>query len=126
MSKEKLAFIIHAVIEVPLGIILMIDPSLIPGIVGSTATGPEGMILWRTIGLTIFSLGLLTWWVRNESPTTKLMREILLTLVLFHLLTAGVDVYAQVLETRNTLGWGLVAGHLFFAGMFALQLPKKK
>lgn len=122
MLKKSTLFALHSFVEIPLGIIVLISPTFIPSIVGSIPTGIEGMNLWRTIGLTILSLGVLTWRTRNDSSDSKLMHEILLALVLFHFMTALVDVHAQLLQTRGGLGWVLVAGHLFFGVMFCTQL----
>lgn len=123
--RQRPLFLLHTIIECGLGPVVFFFPNLMAYTTGATLTEPEGLLLTRMLGVSIFTLGILTWKFRNiDHHTSK--QAVLLGLTVFHGLNALLLLFGQIEQIRNSFGWTFFAGHLFFSLSFAYLMKEAK
>ncbi len=117
----KVLLIVQAVVEIGLGIFPLFFPHFAASLSGSTLTEPEGILLSRIAGVSLVSMGWLSWTMRN-SVKAVMQKQVLQMFALFQTLVLVVLLYGQYSGARGTAGWLAVCIHFSFAASFILVL----
>jgi hypothetical protein len=96
----RVLFLVHAIITLAAGIVLIVAPALIPGTVEMSLT-KEQYLLSYFLAASEIAIAWLSFFSRNSSDV-KLLRLAASTIIVFHLSTAVLEVYA--LSTGNVNG----------------------
>lgn len=117
----KVLLITQAVVEIGLGIFPLFFPEFAATLSGGTLTEPEGILLSRVAGISLLSMGWLSWSMRN-SLSSLLQRQVLQMFALFQTAVFSILLYGQYIGARGVAGWLGVVIHFSFALSFALLL----
>lgn len=105
----------HAIVTFAAGVVLIVAPGVIPGVVG-IQVDPRGHLLCYLLGASEVSLALLSYGSRTLSDR-RALQLVCLTFVVFHGLTALVEVYAFTQGISANV-WGNVVVRVVVAGLF--------
>ena len=124
--KLRKFFILHTAVEVTIGLVIIAIPTLLSSITGATLTEPEGIQFARLLGITVLSLGVLTWFTRNLKPSAAL-KGVLISLALWHGLDALNLAYGIIEQSKGLIAWMFPLAHAAFSlGFLAYLLTLKK
>ena len=114
MSKKLL--IATALVETPLGVMLMLSPPLVVRLLlGVALTAPAGLIVSRIAGTALLALGVACWLARDEGPSLA-RRGLIAAMLLYNCLAAAVLVHAgAVVGLVGVLLWPAVVLHAALA-----------
>ena len=115
MTLSRLLFV-HALLTLAAGLVLIGAPGVIPGFVGIPVV-QETNLLCYLVGVDEVSLAVLSYCSRRLSDQQAL-KLVCLTLVSFHLLTAGVEVYAFTLGVSARI-WANVVLRVIVTALFS-------
>jgi hypothetical protein len=113
MALSRL-FIIHAVITFAAGVVLIVAPQVIPATVGITLD-KSAYLLCYLLGASELCMAYLSY--RGRQLDAKGRRLICATFIIFHLLTAGVELYAIAGGSDPAL-WANIALRIVISGLF--------
>jgi hypothetical protein len=104
-----------AIVEVGTGLALLLDPSLpVELLLGIYTSAPVTLVIGRVAGAALLSLGVMCWVSRRgESP--KADRGVLIGMLLYNILVAGVLAYSGSLGLAGLLLWPAVGLHVVLA-----------
>lgn len=91
MNLSRL-FVLHAIVTFAAGVVLIVAPELIPGAVGITID-PSVYLVCYLLGASEIAIAFLSYYAKNLTDQPAL-RLISLTFVVFHPVTAVVEVFA--------------------------------
>lgn len=115
---------IHAVITLAAGVLLIVAPKVIPATVGIDLR-PNAYLLSYFLGAAEVAFAYLSWFARNIKEQASL-RLIVCTIIIFHVVTAGVELLAMIKGSDAAL-WYNVALRMIITALFIkfLYFPKK-
>jgi hypothetical protein len=116
--------IIKALVCLFFGIILLIIPAQLFGLLGGSL-GDTGRFAAREYGAALIGTLLLTWFARNVKAADA-KGAILLDLLVYDAIGVIITLLVVLSGTLNALGWGIVVVYLFFAVESAYLLLKEK
>jgi len=122
MNLSKL-LLIHAFISLAAGIVLIVAPELIPSTVNIEMQA-QHYLLSYFLGSAEISLAVLSFYGR-KLPQFQSLRLIVNTLVVFHLLTAGVEIY-DFLKGGSEKLWINVCLRLIISFLLLFYLRRQK
>lgn len=112
------------VVEAVFGLGFTLAPDMLLGRMGVTLI-PASDGLARLFGTALLSLTLLLWLARR-SESAPLRRGAALTLLAYYLLSGACFLALVLGGVLNSMGWGAVLLHLFFAAWCGWVLAKKR
>lgn len=111
----KWLLLVHAIVTFAAGVVLIVSPELIPKTV-AIQLPPQAYLLSYFIGSAELALAFLSYYSRTITDA-KSLSLICLTFVVFHAVTAAVEVYAFTQGTSAKI-WGNVALRLLILLLF--------
>lgn len=116
--------IVKAVVCLTFGVFLLVAPSVLLGILG-TSLGAGGMFTGREYGAALIGALLLTWFAKDvKAPDAR--GAILLYLLVYDAIAMIVTLQVVVSSVLNALGWGIVAVYGFFTVASGYLLLREK
>lgn len=115
----------QAVVEIGLGMFPLFLPRLTAQRGGATLSEPEGVLLSMIAGVSLISMGWLSWVMRNSEQST-LQKLVLQMFALFQTLVFIVLLYGQLAQLRGVMGWVPVVIHGLFSVSFVLAVLNYK
>lgn len=119
--KLKAFLLINAWIFVPFGIAMLIIPAVLFPWFGINLDD-DGLLMARVVGSSLFTLGLISYLMRDESGTSAGLRALLVGSMIFHFIDASTTFVGTVNGTMNTLGWMFSSMHFILALGFLYYL----
>jgi hypothetical protein len=116
--------IIKALVCLCFGIILLIIPAELFGLLGGSL-GDTGRFAAREYGAALVGILLLTWFAKDVKASDA-KGAILLNLLVYDAIGMIITLLVVLSGTLNALGWSIVVVYLFFAGGAAFLLLKEK
>jgi len=115
MSARNL-LIVTALAEAPLGIMLMLSPSIISGLLlGVSLDGPAAVIVGRVAGAALLALGVACWLARHDG-SSHAGRGLVAALLLYNCGTIAILAHAATVTGLNGIVlWPAVALHVTLA-----------
>jgi len=105
-------FIVNSFIAVPMGIACALVPAHLLKNYG-VVLSPMGLVIYQFWGVTIFGLGLITWFAR-KSTEPGIQKGLALSLFLVYILSCAVAVKGQF-AGANSFGWTTVGLYFLLA-----------
>jgi len=115
-------FILHTVIFVAIGLGIVAMPTLMADITGAALSEPEGIQLSRLLGITVASLGILTWVTRDLGPS-KYLAGVVATLAIWHGMDAANMFFGILQHGKTGLAWAFPVIHSLVSIGFLAFLP---
>jgi hypothetical protein len=115
MVARKL-LIVTALVETPIGLMLLLSPSLVAGLLlGASLDAPAALIVGRIAGAALVSLGVACWLARDDGLSLAL-RGLIAAMLLYNCAAAAVLLHAgAVVGLVGVLIWPAVALHAALA-----------
>lgn len=114
MNLNRL-LLVHAFVTMAAGVVLLVAPAVIPGAIG-IQLNPTAYLVCYLLGAAEISLAVLSYFARYV--TDRQARQLVcLTVIVFHALTAFVEMYAFA-EGVSPRIWANVALRLLIIGLF--------
>ena len=117
--------ILHTIIELSAGALILAFPAFLAKVTNASLTQNEGLQFARLFGVSLITVGVLTWKLRDLTESKSLVPAFT-SLFVYHLLISITLVYGQVMGFRNAFGWLFPLGHGSFTVGFGLLLLKLK
>lgn len=108
--------VIHGIVTLAAGIVLVVAPGMIPGAVG-VEVDPSAYLVSYLLGAAEMAIAVLSFGAARLTDSHAL-RLVSVVFIVFHLLTAAVEVLAFAQGVSATV-WGNVAVRVVVAGLFA-------
>lgn len=125
MINLRNLFVLHALVTFVAGAVLIVAPELIPGAVG-ISIAPSIYLVFYLLGAAEIAIAFLSYYAKNLTDLPAL-RLIALTFVVFHAVTAIVEVFAFMQGVSAAI-WSNVALRILAVTLFAyygLRRPGK-
>jgi hypothetical protein len=108
--------IVTAVVETPIGLTLLLSPSMVAGLLlGTSLDAPVALVVGRMTGAALVSLGGACWLARNDGPSCA-VRGLVAAILLYNGAAVAVLASAGALDGLvGVLLWPTVALHLALA-----------
>jgi hypothetical protein len=108
--------IVTALVETPIGLMLLVSPALVVALLlGVPLDAPAALVVARTAGAALLSLGCACWLARDEAPS-RARRGLVVATLLYNCAAAAVLADAAVgVRLAGVLMWPAVALHAVLA-----------
>ena len=112
--RARNLLIVTALAEAPLGIMLMLSPSMISGLLLGVSLDATAAIVGRVAGAALFALGIASWLARDDglSPAA---RGLVAALMLYNCATIAILAHAAITGLTGILLWPAAALHVALA-----------
>jgi hypothetical protein len=110
--------ILTALAEAPLGITLLVTPSLVTGLLlGVSLDSPAALVVGRVAGVALLALGLACWLTRDDARS-RAARGLVAALLLYNGATIALLLHAGTgLQLAGVLLWPAVGVHAALAAL---------
>lgn len=113
--KFRTFLLINSVVAIPTGIACALLPAQLLANYG-VLLSPMGLVIYQFWGVTIFGLGLITWFAR-KSTETGVQKGLALSLFVIYVLSCAVAIKGQF-AGANSFGWTTVGLFFLLASSF--------